>query len=230
MGRPNKSVCLDCGRSTRQLGEYYMVTGEAWTAAGEPDGMLCIDDLERRLGRVLVPSDFPEIPVNQDPRSRRSDVLRRRLGSVVVSLDEYVRLYPRTRHGGARPGAGRKPGSKNATTKPPGVTVTVRVSERARAIASAIGGAALTRLLEQHPGAELVDLRARWRDADDRGDSRERSRIEDAIEAWEERHGVGCDVDDRDDEGALRCRWCGSRDGEDVCAARLRVRNDNAQR
>jgi len=46
-----------------------MVNDEVWAAAGlsdEPDsGMLCISCLEQRLGRALVASDFPDIPINR---------------------------------------------------------------------------------------------------------------------------------------------------------------------
>jgi hypothetical protein len=51
--------CVDCGKDT-QGGEYYMVADELWAAAGmAPNGgMLCLADLERRIGRPLVPDDF----------------------------------------------------------------------------------------------------------------------------------------------------------------------------
>jgi hypothetical protein len=77
--------CADCGRDTAPelpdavrlvqppepgSWEWYMVTAEVWAEAGmEPDGgYLCIGCLERRLGRRLVPADFPAWPVNErDP-------------------------------------------------------------------------------------------------------------------------------------------------------------------
>jgi hypothetical protein len=51
--------CVDCGKDTHG-GEYYMVADEVWAASGlAPDGgMLCLVDLERRLGRLLTPHDF----------------------------------------------------------------------------------------------------------------------------------------------------------------------------
>lgn len=136
-------------------------------------------------------------------------------------------MTPANRHGGARPNAGRKAGGKNRpkpNAPPARVNITPRVSPRAAQIARAIGGDALTLLLEQHPGAELVDLRARRDAADARRDWIELGRIDDAIEAWDERHGVGCIVDERDDEGTARCRWCATRDGQGVCESRLRER------
>ena len=50
--------CVDCGKDTH--GEYYMVADEVWAASGlAPDGgMLCLADLERRLGRLLTRHDF----------------------------------------------------------------------------------------------------------------------------------------------------------------------------
>jgi hypothetical protein len=58
------SPCLDCGVATMP-GEYYMVHDFVWQAAGmKSRGILCIGCLERRLGRQLVPQDFPEVEVN----------------------------------------------------------------------------------------------------------------------------------------------------------------------
>jgi hypothetical protein len=47
--------CIDCGKCTLCSGEYYMVKNELWAASGvEPNGgMLCLLDLERRIGRAL---------------------------------------------------------------------------------------------------------------------------------------------------------------------------------
>src|SRR5262249_2078594 len=52
--------CIDCGKCTHCSGEYYMVSNELWAASGiEPTGgMLCLTDLERRLGRALTTADF----------------------------------------------------------------------------------------------------------------------------------------------------------------------------
>ena len=68
--------CADCGMDTapctgrrgcRHKGrwEYYMVRAEVWSAGGLASGFLCIGCLEARLGRVLTPSDFPALPVNE---------------------------------------------------------------------------------------------------------------------------------------------------------------------
>lgn len=52
--------------------EYYMVLDKIWTAVGlgfdsvrRYDGMLCISDLENRLGRELNRKDFTDCPLNQ---------------------------------------------------------------------------------------------------------------------------------------------------------------------
>ena len=52
--------CIDCGKCTLRSGEYYMVKNELWAASGvEPNGgMLCLLDLERRIGRALTAADF----------------------------------------------------------------------------------------------------------------------------------------------------------------------------
>lgn len=79
--------CKDCGTATtpctgkrgwRHAGrwEHYMVTAEVWAAAGMPppkirmqyesDGdFLCIGCLEKRLGRILTPADFSNVPINE---------------------------------------------------------------------------------------------------------------------------------------------------------------------
>jgi len=52
--------CIDCGKCTHCSGEYYMVRDALWEAAGiAPEGsMLCLADLERRIGRTLTTNDF----------------------------------------------------------------------------------------------------------------------------------------------------------------------------
>jgi hypothetical protein len=52
--------CVDCGKDTGWSGEYYSVSDEVWAASGlgRHDGMLCLLDLERRIGRLLTPGDF----------------------------------------------------------------------------------------------------------------------------------------------------------------------------
>jgi hypothetical protein len=72
--------CVDCGRNTGQIQEYYMVNDRLWdkTAGKDKDKMLCIGCLEKRLGRKLTPADFTDAPVNGGfmPQSAR---LRERL-------------------------------------------------------------------------------------------------------------------------------------------------------
>jgi len=60
-------LCVDCGRSTLKIKEYYMVHDSIWESAGmdKNGGMLCLDCLEKRLGRNLNESDFPDYPVNK---------------------------------------------------------------------------------------------------------------------------------------------------------------------
>jgi hypothetical protein len=64
-------LCVDCGFDTLFGHEYYMVTDDVWLGAGMKkshkvgDGMLCIGCLEHRIGRQLVPEDFPNYPINR---------------------------------------------------------------------------------------------------------------------------------------------------------------------
>jgi hypothetical protein len=55
--------CVDCGKDTMG-GEYYSVTEEVWAASGlaPHGGMLCLADLERRIGRWLTLDDFEDCP------------------------------------------------------------------------------------------------------------------------------------------------------------------------
>lgn len=59
-------ICIDCGENTLHANEYYMVHDEVWNAAHpKRRGMLCIGCLEERLGRLLGPEDFPDLPINR---------------------------------------------------------------------------------------------------------------------------------------------------------------------
>jgi hypothetical protein len=56
--------CIDCGVDTGAIGHYYMVSNDLWASAGmQPDGggMLCLDCLEKRIGRPLIYDDFTAI-------------------------------------------------------------------------------------------------------------------------------------------------------------------------
>lgn len=70
-------LCVDCQFDTFQ-NEYYMVKDEIWPI-GMDDGMLCIDCLEKRLGRKLIKDDFTDCLVNIDPAYERSEKLKNRL-------------------------------------------------------------------------------------------------------------------------------------------------------
>lgn len=76
--------CLDCGVNTNTTGEYYMVDDDIWAAAGlDPEGgMLCVADLEKRIGRRLMAADFTTVPINVPglvPWIEHSDTLLDRL-------------------------------------------------------------------------------------------------------------------------------------------------------
>ena len=69
-------VCIDCDTMVTPPytppgtpdWQWYIVHPAVWAAAGLTfnDGCLCIPCLERRLGRVLTPEDFPPARIN-DP-------------------------------------------------------------------------------------------------------------------------------------------------------------------
>ena len=59
--------CLDCGVNTSEIEEYYMLHDRVWrsvTNQNERYGMLCLGCIERRLGRLLEPTDFADVALN----------------------------------------------------------------------------------------------------------------------------------------------------------------------
>lgn len=75
-----KWKCLDCGVDTGKIREHYFVTTDLWmSAVGSVRGMLCVQHLEERIGRALVPSDFPDVHINNPLLYEMSDRLRSRL-------------------------------------------------------------------------------------------------------------------------------------------------------
>jgi len=59
-----------------------MVIDPIWEEAGmDPEGgMLCIGDLERRLGRELEPEDFTDAPINTSGLYYKSPRILDRMG------------------------------------------------------------------------------------------------------------------------------------------------------
>lgn len=77
-----KWLCLDCGDNTSQMKEHYFVKTEVWFSAHASEcGMLCVGCIEKRLGRVLVSSDFTAAHINDPRRNAMSDRLRSRIGA-----------------------------------------------------------------------------------------------------------------------------------------------------
>ena len=57
--------CVDCGIDTKK--EYYMVYDKIWNFTGlgfYNNKMLCLNCLEKRIGRSLTKNDFPDCPAN----------------------------------------------------------------------------------------------------------------------------------------------------------------------
>jgi hypothetical protein len=81
-------LCIDCGRDTLGIDEYYMVTDSVWGDATPFDegGMLCIECLELRLGRILVQADFMDCPVNSGSVFEQSPRLKARLDNLVCTV------------------------------------------------------------------------------------------------------------------------------------------------
>jgi hypothetical protein len=64
-----KFLCLDCSTDTGKIGEHYMLVDETWELTGLGKfGMLCIADVEARIGRRLTATDFNDSYLNR-PRT-----------------------------------------------------------------------------------------------------------------------------------------------------------------
>lgn len=75
-----KFLCLDCGVDTGKIGEHYFIKTTLWIqAVGSIHGMLCIEHLEKRLGRMLVASDFECVSINDPKYSKKSQRLMNRM-------------------------------------------------------------------------------------------------------------------------------------------------------
>lgn len=79
-----KFLCLDCGVDTGRIGEHYMLINETWSLTGlGPIGMLCIEHVEERIGRQLVPADFNDSYLNNARTGIMSQRLADRMGILV---------------------------------------------------------------------------------------------------------------------------------------------------
>ena len=78
-----KFLCLDCRQDTGKMHEHYFVNTDLWlSAVGSKNGMLCIADLEKRIGRKLVPSDFPKVTINNPRYEAKSTRLMERMNGL----------------------------------------------------------------------------------------------------------------------------------------------------
>lgn len=67
-------------RLPRRIGEHYFIHTDLWlSAVGSIYGMLCVDCLEKRLGRQLTHEDFPTNIVNSPKYEKKSQKLMNRL-------------------------------------------------------------------------------------------------------------------------------------------------------
>lgn len=62
--------------------EFYFVNTEIWMrAVGSQTGMLCLEHLEKRLGRPLFADDFPDVTINNPKYVPKSWKLWQRMNS-----------------------------------------------------------------------------------------------------------------------------------------------------
>ncbi|QBZ72764.1 hypothetical protein SEA_GODONK_176 [Gordonia phage GodonK] len=78
--RRKRFLCADCGVDTGKMHEFYFVKTELWLyAMHSTDGMLCIEHLEKRLGRQLRAEDFTDASINDPRKNTMSTRLLERL-------------------------------------------------------------------------------------------------------------------------------------------------------
>ena len=75
-----KWLCLDCKIDCGRIGEHYFIKTDLWMkAVGSNKGMLCIEHLEKRIGRELTLADFPDVHINRPSTSGMSPRLLSRI-------------------------------------------------------------------------------------------------------------------------------------------------------
>ncbi|QNN98405.1 hypothetical protein SEA_LILMARTIN_192 [Streptomyces phage LilMartin] len=75
-----KWLCLDCKVDTGKIGEHFFLNMEVWTLTGlGHKGMLCVEHVEKRIGRRLVPADFTSAYINRLNNGFKSDRLVSRI-------------------------------------------------------------------------------------------------------------------------------------------------------
>jgi hypothetical protein len=75
-----KFLCLDCDEDTGKMHEHYFVHTDLWLkAVGSKIGMLCVECLEKRIGRMLNSSDFPDVTINNPRFEAKSNRLLERM-------------------------------------------------------------------------------------------------------------------------------------------------------
>lgn len=76
-----KWLCLDCGLDTGKAGEHFFLIDEVWSLTGLGHlGMLCVEHVEERIGRLLVPADFSSAYINRLNFGFKSTRLMKRMG------------------------------------------------------------------------------------------------------------------------------------------------------
>lgn len=72
--------CVDCNRCTKL--EHYFVNSNVWfnLAGMSEKGMLCVDCIEKRIGRKLNSFDFTDAHINNPRTNAMTDKLRSRIG------------------------------------------------------------------------------------------------------------------------------------------------------
>lgn len=82
-----KDLCKDCGKNTRiDDKDYYMINDVLWKIYGVGEGMLCMDCMEKRIGRKLIAMDLTMCPLNTHYNYYTKSILVR--AGIISSLSE----------------------------------------------------------------------------------------------------------------------------------------------
>jgi hypothetical protein len=83
-------LCMDCSKDTYASEEYYMLWYKVWRSINyKMDGMLCLNCVEKRLGRELTSKDFSKAPINEE-QAKICPELALRLNKTVSRTSEAL--------------------------------------------------------------------------------------------------------------------------------------------
>jgi hypothetical protein len=92
----NRLYCLDCGLHVISEGHYCMLRTPVWrrTGLGPFDGVLCLDHIERRIGRRLRLNDFLIAKKSDEGAFSRGEPMLPEIWEQYVARRDAKRIKP----------------------------------------------------------------------------------------------------------------------------------------